>query len=67
MSTMSEKRPTQPSTVGDAEIIISPEGEVIIFDLDKELLRAAEALSPGDPRLQAAREALQSAQNTKPQ
>ena len=42
---MSAKRPDESSAVGDAEIIISPEGEVIIFDLDKGLLKAAEALN----------------------
>jgi len=55
---MSRKRPDESSAVGDAEIIISPEGEVIIFDLDKGLLKAAEALNPADPRVRAARWAL---------
>ncbi|MEA3403456.1 MAG: hypothetical protein U9R79_19595 [Armatimonadota bacterium] len=55
---MSE-RPGRPRTArGDAEIIIAPDGEVIIFDLDRRLLRAAETLNPADPRLKAAREAL---------
>ncbi len=58
---MSRKRPDESSAVGDAEIIISPEGEVIIFDLDKGLLKAAEALNPADPRVRAARRALESA------
>jgi len=53
--------------VGDAEIIISPLGEVIVFDLDKELLKAVEALNPTDPRIRAAREALESAKGHAPE
>ena len=64
---MSRKRPSESSAVGDAEIIISPLGEVIVFDLDKELLKAVEALNPTDPRIRAAREALESAKRDAPQ
>ena len=63
---MSTKRPSELSAAGDAEIIISPDGEVIIFDLDKELLKAAEAFNPTDPRLRAARQALDSAAHRDP-
>lgn len=59
---MSEKRRVESSAVGDAEIIISPEGEVMIFDLDKELLKAVEAFNPTDPRLQAARALMDAAE-----
>ncbi len=57
---MSGKRHAESSAVGDAEIIISPQGEVMIFDLDKELLKAMEAFNPQDPRVRAARHALDS-------
>jgi hypothetical protein len=60
---MSAKRPSERSAAGDAEIIISPQGEVMIFDLDRRLLRAAEALSPADPRVRAARRALDAAKD----
>lgn len=58
---MSAKRRDEPSAVGDAEIIISPDGEVMIFRLNRELLKAAEALNPTDLRAQVAREALEAA------
>lgn len=55
---MSERPDRTRSARGDAEIIISPTGEVMIFDLDARLLAAAEAFNPADPRVQAARRAL---------
>jgi len=55
---MSERPGTARSARGDAEIIISPDGDVMIFDLDPKLLTAAEALNPADPRVRAARRSL---------
>ena len=55
---MSDRRPPGTSARGDAEIVIAPDGRVMIFDLDAELLPLAEALTPDDPRLRAARAAL---------
>ncbi len=55
---MSDRRPPDSSARGDAEIVIAPDGSVMIFDLDAGLLPLAEALTPHDPRLQAARAAL---------
>ena len=55
---MSETPERPRSARGDAEIVISPEGDVMIFDLDPRLLAAAEALNPADPRVRAARAAL---------
>jgi len=52
---MRKKRRAESSAVGDAEIIISPEGEVMIFDLDKRLLKALEAFNPTDARVRTAR------------
>ena len=48
---MSDRRPPETSARGDAEILIAPDGRVMIFDLDAGLLPLAEALSPDDPRL----------------
>lgn len=56
---MSDRPQSRRSARGDAEIIISPDGEVTIFDLDERLLRAAEALNPADPRLRRMRAALE--------
>ena len=56
---MSNPESSQRSARGDAEIVIAPDGSVIIFDLDLGLLPAAEALSPGDPKLAHLRKALQ--------
>ncbi|MGC9318997.1 MAG: hypothetical protein ACP5KN_13270 [Armatimonadota bacterium] len=39
---------------------------MVIFDLDRRLLRAAETLNPADPRLKAAREALDRAAKADP-
>ncbi len=55
---MSERPDRARSARGDAEIIISPDGEVMIFDLDPKLLAAAEALNPADARVRAARRSL---------
>lgn len=55
---MNDPRPANSSARGDAEIIIAPDGTVTVFDLDAGLLPAVEALAPGDPRVQAARRAL---------
>ena len=55
---MSNPESPQRSARGDAEIVIAPDGSVIIFDLDLGLLPVAEALSPGDPTLARVREAL---------
>ena len=55
---MSDPKREDSSARGDAEIVIAPDGSVMIFDLDAGLLPAAEALSPGDPQLRAARQAL---------
>ena len=63
---MSDPRPEDSSARGDAEIIIAPDGSVMIFDLDARLLPAAEALSPGDPRLQAVRRALDARERPSP-
>ena len=55
---MSNRRPPDSSARGDAEIVIAPDGRVMIFDLDAGLLPLAEAVTPGDPRLRTARAAL---------
>ncbi len=56
---MSESRPEAGSARGDAEVIIAPDGSVMVFDLDARLLPMIEALSPDDPRTRAARAALE--------
>ena len=64
---MSDPRPEDSSARGDAEFVIAPDGSVIVFDLDAGLLEAAEALSPGDARLEMMRSVLDRPSRSEPE